>query len=261
LISGDLSSIDDSYSRTFSLSLMDTGASYFVIINGWGLVSFQKCFKSAIVNFILWGSRFALTQSTNYFIPDGEYYKNCNFFGYLGGVHFVAALLSLTGIKPEILCGLWSAIHEFTQNQIPFFGYLALYYLANTIGFHVSKFHPLWQWCVYLMPIIFCDLEILHPLRETQNIAFCLFCFSSLYLVLVISRSFRMNYSDMSILYRSIDHHPLVFFTLANLATGIVNLTIDANHSGVFIALLAVVWVFSSAGIGTLVIGFVWERR
>jgi hypothetical protein len=233
---------------------MDTGASYFVIINGWSRVSFKKYLRNAIVNFALWGVRLLLTTSTNYFTPEGEYGPNCNFFGYIGGVYLIAALLSLTGIRSEVLCGFWSALHVLTNNNIPFLGYLSLFYCANAIGFRVSLSHPLWQWCVYLFPIVLADLELMHPLRESHNIAFCLFCFSSLFLVLVISRSFPTNYSDLSPLYRAIDQHPLAFFGFSNLATGAVNISIDANHSGVLCAFLAVVTVFCTAGIGTLAV-------
>jgi hypothetical protein len=243
-----------------SLSLMDTGASYFVIINGWGRVSFRRCLWKAMINFVLWGARLVLTESTNYFTPEGEYSANCNFFGYIGGVHLVAALLSLTGVRAELLCVFWSGVHELTGNRVPFLGYVALFYLAHVMGFRLSNSSRLWQWCAYLMPIVLCELGILHPVREDHNIAFCLFCFSSLYLVVVIAKSFPIRYSEMTSLYRAIDQHALVFFGLSNLATGAVNLSIDTNHSSLLAAFLAVAVVFASSWLGTLVIALIRTR-
>jgi hypothetical protein len=257
IVQGDLSGMDGN--TAMHLSLMDSGASYFVIINGWGTLSFRKCLKNSVVNFALWGIRLALTESTHYFTPEGEYANNCNFFGYLGGVYFVSAILCLTGIRSEFLCAFWGMIHEFTGNKIPFLGYVALFYFANSVGFKVENFHPLYEWSLWLLPIVFSDFEVLNPLREKANMAFNLFCFASLYLVLVIARMFPMNYSDMSPLYRAIDRHPLVFFVLANLVTGGINMTIDANHSGVVVAFSAVVVVFYIAANGTL--AFAYIRR
>jgi hypothetical protein len=229
------------------LGLMDVGAAHFVILNGFATISFRKSIRKAIVNFFFWFARSVATKSTNYFTPDGEYTKYCNFFGYLGGVHLIAALLSPTGMSASVLCVIWIVLYEATK--VPFLGYVILFYFANAIGFEVSGKV---QMVLSLLSVLLCQVGVTRPLREAMNVEFCLYVFATVDLGLAIGRLFRLRYEDLSGFVRAVDENPLFFFLVANVVTGVINMTIDANHSSAIWAFGAVLLVFWVSSIATL---------
>jgi hypothetical protein len=260
---GDLTSFDDPWNKgKVHLSLMDCGASYFLILNGFSTLAVSKCLISGSINIALWGTRIFLTQSANYFTPEGEYSTNCNFFGYVGAVQIIAAVAVIVRFPSRMLGFIVIVIHELTGNSIPFLGYLGLFFLANAIGYRIPL-EPNYfvQLAFWLLPTLLAELEIIHPLRETANAAFSLFCFSNFYFTLVLARRYKLKYSDMSTLYKAIDGYPLIFFLGANVATGVINLAIDANHSSLCASFISSVIVFYAASAITLAASFLLGKR
>jgi hypothetical protein len=237
------------------ISLMDSGCAFFIILNGLSRITFVSHAKKGILNIALWAARFALTKSTNYYVPDEEYGKYCNFFGYIGFVQIIAGCLSM--FDSGVLAIAFMCLHELIFPEIAFFGYLALFYTSNAVGYQVIRQKSTLLFGAFcLIPLLLSELEIIFPLRGTANCAFCIFFCGIFYFVLVIGTRFPMNYCELSLFYKTVDSHIFVFFCLGNVMTGFINLIIDANHSSFIFASFAVVIVFVFASISTML----WHR-
>jgi hypothetical protein len=252
---GDLTSFDDPWNRNkVHLSLMDCGASYFLILNGFSSLAPLKSLIHSLINLALWGARIVLTKSANYFTPEGEYSANCNFFGYVGAVQLIAAVCSLLHIPSGVLAIVGMVVHELSGNAFPFLGYVTLFFIANAIGYSVPQNWNYWlHLAFWFLPTLLAELELIHPLREKANAEFSLFCFSNFYFTLVMGRRYRIPYAELSELCIAIDRYPLVFFLGANVATGLINLTIDANHSSLAASFASSLLVFWVASVVTLI--------
>ena len=236
IIPNDLMRFDDTSSQNHvAISLMDCGAAIFVIMNGYSSLSFLKCLKNGIINTSLWFVRKLLTKSVNYYVPEGEYGKHCNFFGYIGFVQIIAAFVSLLRI-PSSYFGLFIlVIHEFTSHHYPILGYLSLYFISNYMGFKCdsesSIIKHILQFIIYFLPTIFSSFEILFPSREEVNASFILFIFSIIYTSFITGYYYPLDYDKFSLFYKAVDQNPLVFFGFSNILTGIINIIIDTNKS------------------------------
>jgi nitrate reductase gamma subunit len=93
---------------------------------------------------------------------------------------------------------------------------------------------------------------VTRPLREAMNAEFCLYVFATVDLGLAIGRLFRVRYEELSGFVRAVDDNPLFFFLVANVVTGVITMTIDANHSSAIWAFGAVLLVFWVSSIATL---------
>lgn len=237
------------------ISLMDTGAAFFVLLNGYSHLSFNHCMKNAVINLILWGTRFLATKSTNYFVPEGEYAPNCNFFGYIGSVQLIAAFFSLLNMNSAYIAIFLTIIHELTSNNYPFIGYATLFFVGNSIGFK-HRIHDLFELCLHLLfsflPFIFTSMNLIHPLREKINASFSLLIISLINYSLQIGNNLNINYNNFSVFYRAIDQNSMIYFLSANVLTGIVNLTFDTNHSSFITCFLTTNLIFIISGMLTI---------
>lgn len=239
-------------SKTTTVSLMDTGAAFFLILNGFARLNPSKCVVKGLVNIGLWLVRIIATKSTSYFTPEGEYARGCNFFGYLGAVELIAAFVSRFHLKPAYVSILFAILNEFVH--IPFLGYLVLFFLANDVGFDVGKRDTISHFFVGFLPLCLSEVGFLNPLREEVNTSFVMFCFSIFYITLLMFDTCELSYGELSTLYKALNEYPLVFFGIANIATGVINLLLNCNESGEIAAFSAIAFVLASSSAITLFI-------
>ena len=235
-------------SRRTAVSLMDTGAAFFLVLNGFAKMDVKRCAEKGVVNVGLWLVRIVATKSTSYFTPEGEYARGCNFFGYLGVVEIAAALVSICGARSGYVAVALSVLHEVTNHAIPLVGYLVLFFMANEVGFEVDRVN----WLVCVLPVVLAEIGILRPLREKANTAFAVFCFSIFYSTLAMFSQCSIDYDELSVFYQALNTHPLVFFGVANVVTGVINLLVNCNSCGHVAAILSVLLVVISSSMFTI---------
>ena len=233
------------------LSLMDTGAAYFVILNGFSSLKPKNSIIDCVVNFLLWLVRRITTEATNYYTPEGEYSPGCNFSGYISIVQFFAFLSSSFKIPSFLMLLVTMLIHEFTQCKFPILGYISLFYMANVVKYYPVK-HFWFHYFLCIFIILLSSFGVFEPLRETANTPFSLIVLAILCCTLDINDHFHIEYESLSSFMRSIDRHSLIYFLICNIFTGIINLLTDTNNTSKIVCFLSVNLTFIFASILTI---------
>ena len=252
------SSSEESKENIF-VSLMDTGAAFFVILNGFSSLKPRNSFRDCCINFILWLIRNLTTEATNYYTPEGEYSPGCNFFGYISIVQFFSFVSSILKIPSFIMLFITMIIHEFSNCKYPILGYITLFYLANTVKYYSVK-HFFFNYTISILIALSCTIGLIEPLRETANTPFSLFIMSILCCTLDINDVFQIDYDHLSFFMKSIDTHSLFYFLVCNMITGLINIFIDTNNSHYIVCFLSVNMTFIVSSIFTMIYHYVYNK-
>ena len=250
-------SLNESKDNVF-VSLMDTGAAFFIILNGFSSLKPKNSLRDCCINFALWFIRRITTEATNYYTPEGEYSAGCNFFGYISIVQFFSFISSLLKIPSFIMLFITMIIHEFSSCKYPILGYVFLFYLANTLKYYPMK-HFLRNYIISMLISLLCSFGVMEPLRETANTPFGLFVMSILCCTLDINDVLHIDYDNLSFFMKSIDCHSLFYFLICNIFTGLINLFIDTNNSNALVCFCSVNFTFIISSLITMIYHYIKE--
>ena len=238
-------------SRNVFVSLMDTGAAFFVILNGFTSMKTKNLLFDSLLNGALWGARRITTEATNYFTPEGEYSPGCNFFGYISIVQFVALIAHLLRVPSIVMFVAFTLIHECTNCAYPILGYVSLFFAANVIGYKKRRHFVLQMFNCFVI-VMMCSLGIASPLREDANTSFSFFVISILCCTLDINYLNGISYDSLSPFMKAVDNHSLFFFLIANIITGTINLLFDTNNGSNFACFFCVNLTFIVSSVATM---------
>ncbi|KAK8489747.1 hypothetical protein V6N11_041907 [Hibiscus sabdariffa] len=241
--------------ETYGTSLMDLGVGSFVLMNAVtsrqarnissSMSRWKAAFRSTTPLLLLGFARLVTTLSLDYQVHVGEYGVNWNFFFTLAGVSIATSILNVpakySGILGSvILVGYWGMY---------LIGVQVSYYLffENRPGKQRSKHETRIRIC--LLSIVFWILTLLidrHVERISRrmcNLAYVIWVVA-LNLQVLAMRFLTDNLfgSKVLALERAIDRHLLASFLVANLLTGLVNLSVDTIFVSSSSAILILVW-------------------
>lgn len=269
-VSHNLVNIDDKFvalnyltsfeeQKTF-ISLMDVGASLFVVLNGFFPHTLKKEFISMVLNFFLYFIRKFSTQSIGYYSPEGEYSKGCNFFGYIGMVYFVSSIKELFKFRADFIAIFFCIIHEILKCKYPILGYCCVFFISST--FHprlIEKQHSILL-LLFFFVFLFCEIGWLFPLRETSNASFNLYIIVMSAFAVLSHSKIGGDINAFSLFYTAIDKHNLIHFLFANILTGVSNIFLDLNHASFSICFIIVNSVFILSSILTILFHEVQQK-
>ncbi|KAK8578089.1 hypothetical protein V6N13_046946 [Hibiscus sabdariffa] len=262
--------------ETYGTSLMDLGVGSFVLMNAVtsrqarnissSMSRWKAAFRSTTPLLLLGFARLVTTLSLDYQVHVGEYGVNWNFFFTLAGVSIATSILNVpakySGILGSvILVGMPSVCFCIlilpSDYLLPYPGYWGMYLIGVQVSYYLffenrpgkqrSKHETRIRIC--LLSIVFWILTLLidrHVERISRrmcNLAYVIWVVA-LNLQVLAMRFLTDNLfgSKVLALERAIDRHLLASFLVANLLTGLVNLSVDTIFVSSSSAILILVW-------------------
>ncbi|KAJ7953442.1 GPI-anchored wall transfer protein [Quillaja saponaria] len=255
--------------ETYGTSLMDLGVGSFVVANS--LVSRQarnvstrnwkSAFRSISPLLILGFIRFATTRGVDYQVHVGEYGVHWNFFFTLAAV---SILTSLINVPPQYfgLLGLVVLVgyHQNKEGLFSIFGYWGMYllgvHLGNNLFFGRCRRNGWARTRVWILSLLFwliavlLDRHVERVSRRTCNIAYVtLVLADNLQVLSFIMLADFIPGSKTSVLEEAFNRNLLTTFLLANVLTGLINLSVNtlfASSATALCILLVYAYVLST---------------
>ncbi|XP_040946571.1 uncharacterized protein At4g17910 isoform X2 [Gossypium hirsutum] len=262
--------------ETYGASLMDLGVGSFVLMNAVtsrqarniksSMSWWKAAFKSTTPLLLLGFARLASTLSLDYQVHVGEYGVNWNFFFTLAGVSILTSILNVpaeySGILGSvILVGyqswLTNGLNVYLLSNESLFGYWGMYLVGVQVSYYLffenhttkqrSKHETRIRIC--LLTIMFWILTLLidryveRISRRICNLAYVTWVVAqNLQLLALRLLADNIIGHKTLCLERAFDRNLLASFLVANLLTGLVNLSVDT----IFVSPLSAVLILVS---------------
>lgn len=240
------------------ISLMDLGAGYFVVLNGFSYSPSRTSFKPCLLFLLLGGFKAVVHSSVEYQTHVSEYGVHWNFFLTLSVLHFFSSALSFSRFKHFGLLGAFILlVHEnalsnglseyiiqaprvdlISANKEGVFGTFALFglfCLAVEVRYWMRICQPSILRSLFIL--VFSSLLVLSnylpdPSRHLFNFSYMvhvlLYSMIPLYFFHLIEL-FRVP-MPLPIGIAAINANLFPFFVMANIATGVVNLSVKTLY-------------------------------
>ncbi|KAG9445957.1 hypothetical protein H6P81_012085 [Aristolochia fimbriata] len=229
-------------------------------------VKWKDAIRSVSPLLLLGIARLIFTAGVDYQVHVGEYGVHWNFFFTLAAISLLTSILSihsrysgllgiliLIGYQIFLMCGLNNYLlsNERTKNIVSqnkeglfsIFGYWGMYLIGVQLGNHLFFAHTqckqsrsiqwtrmsIWIVCIlFWLMTIFLDKFVERVSRRMCNLGYVTFVLAQNFQVLaILSLSDLIPGSKLSLLEEAFNRNLLGLFVLANILTGVINLTVD----------------------------------
>jgi phosphatidylinositol glycan class W len=119
-------------------------------------------------------------------------------------------------------------------------GYLSLYFMGEYVGLEfLWKRESLWKLTAIVWAMFGSLAQTVSVSRRSTNASFCLWATAHNLLILALCQTFLTG-GNIPIIFETVNKHGLPMFLIANLLTGLVNLTIPTLEVGNLLALIII---------------------
>jgi phosphatidylinositol glycan class W len=164
--------------------------------------------------------------------------------------------------QPSILCSL---VFGNREGLLGSFGYLALFFFGEWVGAAflwktVASKWSMEKLCGVLWAVLAVVTRVIPVSRRSTNISFCLWALAHNVLLLVLLK-YVVVHPPLPLVLERLNRNGLALFLIANLLTGLVNLTIPTLDISDGWALLILFGYISVVGVAALLLDALWSRR